>query len=276
IVLDLFFVLVLRMGSAGAGVATVLSQVISAVLVIVTLLRSETAIRLFPRRIAITGWLLRDIVKIGLPAGFQSVLYSLSNIVVQSAVNAFGTTVIAAYTAYGKMDGLFWMIIGAFGVSITTFVGQNFGAQKFDRMHRSVRVCLGMAFAATILLEVIFVAGGEFILGLFSRDPAVIAEGVDITRHIAPTFVLYVCIEILSGALRGTGESLVPMIMTCVGVCLLRVVWILAVAPHFNTVAWTLYSYPVSWGLTSLLFIGYYLQGSWLKRRKKAMGFAVE
>ena len=168
------------------------------------------------------------------------------------------------------------MIIGAFGVSITTFVGQNFGAQKFDRMHRSVRVCLGMAFIATILLEVIFLAGGEFILGLFSRDPAVIAEGVDITWHIAPTFVLYVCIEILSGALRGTGDSLVPMIMTCVGVCLLRVVWILAVAPHFNTVAWTLYSYPVSWGVTSVLFIAYYLQGGWLKRRKKAMGFAVE
>lgn len=276
IVLDLFFVLVLDMGVAGVGIATVLSQVISAVLVIVTLLRSETAIRLFPKKIAITGWLLKDIVRIGLPAGFQSVLYSLSNIVVQTAVNAFGTTVIAAYTAYGKMDGLFWMIIGAFGVSITTFVGQNFGAQKFDRMHRSVRVCLGMAFIATILLEVIFLAGGEFILGLFSRDPAVIAEGVDITWHIAPTFVLYVCIEILSGALRGTGDSLVPMIMTCVGVCLLRVVWILAVAPHFNTVAWTLYSYPVSWGVTSVLFIVYYLQGGWLKRRKKAMGFAVE
>lgn len=203
-------------------------------------------------------------------------LYSLSNIVVQTAVNAFGTTVIAAYTAYGKMDGLFWMIIGAFGVSITTFVGQNFGAQKFDRMHRSVRVCLAMAFIATILLEVIFLAGGEFILGLFSRDPAVIAEGVDITwAHRADLRALRVHRDPLRRAARH-GDSLVPMIMTCVGVCLLRVVWILAVAPHFNTVAWTLYSYPVSWGVTSVLFIAYYLQGGWLKRRKKAMGFAVE
>ena len=203
-------------------------------------------------------------------------LYSLSNIVVQTAVNAFGTTVIAAYTAYGKMDGLFWMIIGAFGVSITTFVGQNFGAQKFDRMHRSVRVCLAMAFIATILLEVIFLAGGEFILGLFSRDPAVIAEGVDITWHIAPTFVLYVCIEILSGALRGTGDSLVPMIMTCVGVCLLRVVWILAVvaALQHRRLDAVLLSRLLGRDVGPLHRL--LPPGRLLKRRKKAMGFAVE
>lgn len=276
IVLDLFFVVVLKMGVAGVGIATVLSQCVSAALVIVTLMRSETSFRLVLRKIAFTGWLLRDIVKIGLPAGFQSVMYSLSNIVVQSAVNAFGTTVIAAYTAYGKMDGIFWMIMGAFGVSITTFVGQNFGAQKFDRMRRSVRVCLAMAFATTLLLEAVFLLGGEWFMSLFSRDAAVIAEGVRITQHIAPTFVLYVCIEILSGALRGTGDSLIPMIMTCVGVCLLRVVWVFFVVPHFNDVTVVLYSYPVSWGTTTVLFILYYLQGGWLKRRKRAMGFALE
>lgn len=274
IVLDLFFVLVLHMGVAGVGIATVLSQVISAVLVIATLLRSQNATRLFVKKIRIHAALLGDIVKIGLPAGFQSVLYSLSNIVVQTAVNGFGTTTVAAYTAYGKMDGLFWMVIGAFGVSITTFVGQNFGAQKFDRLHKSVRVCLLMALCATLLLEAIFLFGGEFILGLFSRDAAVIAAGVDITWHIAPTFVLYICIEVLSGALRGTGDSLVPMIMTSVGVCLLRVIWILGIAPQFfGDVNGVLYSYPVSWGTTSLLFVIYYLQGGWLKRRKKAMGF---
>ena len=131
-----------------------------------------------------------------------------------------------------------------------------------------------MALCATLLLEAIFLFGGEFILGLFSRDAAVIAAGVDITWHIAPTFVLYICIEVLSGALRGTGDSLVPMIMTSVGVCLLRVIWILGIAPQFfGDVNGVLYSYPVSWGTTSLLFVIYYLQGGWLKRRKKAMGF---
>jgi putative MATE family efflux protein len=156
VVLDLFFVVLLKMGVAGVGIATVLSQCISAVLVVVTLMRSETSFRLYPKKIAFTGWLLRDVVRIGLPAGLQSVMYSLSNVVLQASINTFGTTVIAAYTAFGKMDGLFWMVMGAFGVSITTFVGQNFGAQKFDRMHKSVRVCLVMAFAATLMLEALF------------------------------------------------------------------------------------------------------------------------
>lgn len=276
IVLDLLFVVVLNMGVAGVGIATVLSQCISAVLVIATLMRSSTSFRLIPRKIGFTGWLLRDIVKIGLPAGLQSVMYSLSNLVLQASVNSFGTTVVAAYTAFGKMDGLFWMVMGAFGVSITTFVGQNFGAQKFDRMRKSVRVCMMMAFGATFLLEALFYFGGGFIMELFSRDAAVIAEGVRITQHLAPMFALYVCIEILSGTLRGTGDSLIPMLMTCVGVCLLRVAWVFFVVPHFNDVTVVLDSYPVSWGITTVLFIVYYLQGGWLKRRKKAMGFPLE
>jgi Na+-driven multidrug efflux pump len=111
---------------------------------------------------------------------------------------------------------------------------------------------------------------------LFSHDAMVIAEGVRITRHLAPTFVLYVCIEVLSGTLRGTGDSFIPMLMTCVGVCLLRVAWVLLVVPHFHDVTVVLDSYPVSWGITTVLFLVYYLQGGWLKRRKKAMGFSLE
>lgn len=276
IVLDLFFVVLLKLGVVGVGIATVLSQCISAALVVITLMRSNASFRLYPRKIAFTGWLLRDVVRIGLPAGLQSVMYSLSNVVLQASINTFGTTVIAAYTAFGKMDGLFWMVMGAFGVSITTFVGQNFGAQKFDRMRKSVRVCLVMAFSATLLLECLFYFGSNLIMSLFSHDAAVIAEGVRITRHLAPTFALYVCVEILCGALRGTGDSLIPMLMTGMGVCLLRVVWVFTVVPHFHDVTVVLDSYPVSWGITAVMFIIYYLQGGWLRRRKKAMGFSLE
>ena len=276
IILDLAFVVGLKLGVAGVGSATILSQLISAVLVMATLMRSETAIRFVPRQLGFSGKLLKDIVRIGLPAGMQSVLYSISNAILQSTVNSFGTTVIAAYTAYGKIDGFFWMVIGAFGVSITTFVGQNFGAQKYDRMRKSTRVCLCMAFGTTFLIEALFYFGSSFVMQLFSRDPAVIEQGVRIAQHLAPFLCLYVCVEILSGTLRGTGDSIVPMIITCGGICLLRVCWVAFVVPHHHELLTVLDSYPVSWGLASLLFILYYLFGGWLKRRKKAMGFPLE
>ena len=111
---------------------------------------------------------------------------------------------------------------------------------------------------------------------LFSGDTAVILEGTRITRSIAPMFILYICIEILSGTMRGTGESFVPMLMTCFGVCVTRVLWVAFVVPHFDDVMWVLYSYPVSWTLTSLMFIAYYFKGGWFKRRMLAHGFSLE
>lgn len=134
VVLDLFFVVVLDLEVIGVGIATVLSQVISAILVIITLMRSQQMYQLTLRDIRLDGKLLLNIIQIGLPAGLQSVMYSLSNLFIQSSINSFGTDTIAAWSAYGKIDGLFWMIMGAFGVSITTFAGQNFGAQKYSRI----------------------------------------------------------------------------------------------------------------------------------------------
>ncbi|MDY4518077.1 MAG: MATE family efflux transporter [Candidatus Spyradocola sp.] len=276
ILLDLFFVVALKMGVTGVAIATILSQTVSAVLVVVTLMRSETSFRLYPKKIAFARGLLGQIVRIGLPAGLQSVMYSLSNTVLQAAINGFGTTVIAAYTAFGKLDGLFWMVIGAFGVTVTTFVGQNFGAQKFDRMRKSVRVCMTLSVIFTLALEALFYFGGELCMHLFSGDTAVILEGTRITRSMAPMFILYICIEILSGTMRGTGESFVPMLMTCFGVCVTRVLWVAFVVPHFDDVMWVLYSYPVSWTLTSLMFIAYYFKGGWFKRRMLAHGFSLE
>lgn len=266
IVLDLFFVLVLDMGVAGVGIATVLSQVISAVLVIVTLLRSETAIRLFPKKIAITGWLLKDIVRIGLPAGFQSVLYSLSNIVVQTAVNAFGTTVIAAYTAYGKMDGLFWMIIGAFGVSITTFVGQNFGARRYDRVKRCTRVGLLMALGTTIVLSALLFVFREPLLRFFTGDDAVVRIGANFFMILAPSYFTFVFIEIFSGAIRGAGEALQPMLITCFGVCGLRILWLIIAVPLWPTMEMVAMNYPATWVVTAIVFIAYYARFKWLDR----------
>lgn len=276
LVLDVLFVVVFGLGVFGAALATVIAQAVSACLVIITLLRIPNALQLYPSKIRFTGSILNSIIVIGLPAGLQSVMYSLSNIVIQSSVNSFGTNSIAAWTAYGKIDGVFWMTISAFGIAITTFVGQNFGAQKFDRVKKSVRVCLLMACGMTLVISTVILLFGQYILRLFTSDAEVLRIGVEIIRQLVPTYITYVCIEIFSGACRGSGDSLIPMIMTCLGVCVLRVVWIFVAVPIWPRLFTTLLSYPITWVTTSLFFAVYYFKGGWMKRRMRKMGFIEE
>ncbi|MGI5958557.1 MAG: MATE family efflux transporter [Massiliimalia sp.] len=276
VVLDLLFVLVFKLGVLGAALATILSQLISAILVLVTLIRSVSMFQLNIREIRFTGSILKSIIQIGIPAGLQSIMYSMSNIIIQASINQFGTDTIAAWTAYSKIDGLFWMIMGAFGIAITTFTGQNFGAKKIDRVRKSVVVCLGMAFGTALGLSGILLLSGQYIYGLFTQDAAVLKIGMDILHTLVPFYFTYVCIEIFSGAVRGAGDSLIPTIITCVGVCALRVIWILAVEAFRPTLTMVIISYPISWSLTSLCFVGYYLQGGWLRRRMKVAGFTKD
>lgn len=267
LVLDLLFVLAFNMGVLGVALATIISQAVSACLVIVTLLRSATCFKLYIRKIRLHLHLLGQIVRIGLPAGLQSMMYSISNLTIQSSINAFGTDSIAAWTAYGKIDGLFWMIMGAFGVTITTFVGQNFGAGKYGRMRRCVKTCLLMAFGASVLLSCLLMLFGRYILGIFTSDAGVLTLGMQILWLMAPFYFAYVCIELLSGAMRGAGEALVPMLMTCVGICVLRVVWVLCAVPLHNTLRMVIISYPLTWAVTSVFYVLYYRSNRWIKKR---------
>ncbi len=273
IVLDILFVVGLNMGVAGAGLATILSQLVSAVAVMWFLLRMpEEQCRLHPASVRFDGGTLSKIIAIGLPAGLQSTMYAISNVIIQSTINSFGTDTIAAWTVYGKIDAVYWMTISAFGVAVTTFVGQNFGARKFDRIKRGVRVSFGMSVAATVLISVFSVACGGFIYRLFNDDPGVLAVGMKILRTVPPLFITYNTIEILSGALRGTGDAVRPMLMTLCGVCVLRLVWIFTVVPMHHTIETVVLSYPVTWTVTSIAFFIYYIRGGWLKRRKRAAG----
>ena len=276
IVLDVVFVLYLHMGVAGAALATILSQAISAVLVALTLMRSDLSYKLFLRKIRFHMDLLGRIIHIGLPAGLQSVMYSLSNVIIQSSVNSFGTDVLAAWTAYGKLDGLFWMTVSAFGISVTTFAGQNFGAQRYDRVRKSVRVCMGMTALATATISILLLNFGENLYRLFSNDEEVIRQGMIILKLLVPTYMTYICVEVLSGAVRGAGDSVVPTLFTLCGICLLRVVWVKFVTPSHNDIDFMLLSYPITWTITSLLFVVYYLRGNWLKRCIKKAGFPEE
>lgn len=276
IVLDLVFVLWLNWGVLGVGVATILSQVVSAFFILAALCKPDTVFQLKLREIRFSSDILKHVLRIGFPAGIQSDMYTISNILIQSCINSFGTNAVAAWTAFGKIDGFYWMISGAYGVAITTFVGQNFGAQKYDRVRKSVKVCHGMTFATTAIVSVLFCAFPRPLLQLFTSDPEVLDMGVRVMWLMAPFYFTFVCIEILSGAIRGTGDSLIPMLLTCGGVCVLRILWIifiLPIYPHFETVV---VSYPITWVITSVLFLIYYWQGGWMRRRIKKMGFAPE
>ncbi len=267
IVLDLLFVVGFRMGVAGAALATILSQLLSAVLVILVLMRTQDMHHLDLKRIGFDVRMFKRIIRIGFPAGLQSVLYSLSNIIIQTAINGEGTDTVAAWTVYGKLDVVFWMIINAFGIAITTFVGQNYGAGKTDRVKKGIRICLGMTLGATLVVSAILylVCGG--IYRFFSDDAEVLRIGVEITRFLVPTYVTYICIEILSGALRGVGDCWIPTLICLTGICLIRVVWIMAAVPRFPGIKTIIFSYPLTWVVTTILFVIYYCFFSKIRRR---------
>lgn len=258
IILDLVFVVVFHMGVTGVAAATVVSQVISAMLVTVMLLKTGEIYVLKLNQIRFDRSMLLSVLRIGVPAGLESVMYNISNIVIQVFVNNLGTDTVAAWGTLGKIDALFWMVINAFAISITTFVGQNYGAGKYHRMRKSVRVCMTMSMVGAAALISVMYTFAPWIYSLFTTDSAVIVHGVHMSRFMLPSYFIYVIIGILSGALRGTGKVLVPMILTCGGVCSLRIIWLFTagqICPGINTI---MLSYPVSWSITAILFIVYY------------------
>lgn len=271
IVLDILFVVIFGMGVAGAALATILSQLISALLVIYVLTHTTDIYKLYPSKLTIDQRMLHRIIRIGLPSGLQSVMYSSSNLIIQASVNSLGTDTVAAWTAYSKVDVIFWMIINAFGISVTTFVGQNFGAGKTDRVKKGIRVCLAMTFGATALLSILLYRFGGIVLHIFTTDAAVLEIGMSIIHFLVPTFFTYVLIEIYSGSLRGIGDSWFPMILTMVGVCALRVIWILLIVPFNRTIQMIIFSYPLTWSTTSILFLIYFHRFSYLGKRRSAI-----
>lgn len=266
IFLDLLFVVAFRWGVSGVALATVLSQAVSAVLIMARLTRTTDVYRVELRNIRFDAPSLKKIIRIGLPTGAQSVMYSASNLVIQAAINAFGTDVLAGWTAVGRIDGFVWMVMGAFGISITTFVGQNFGAAKYDRVKKGTAVCLGMTMAFAVTLTAVELIFAGPLLRIFTKDDAVVAMGIYFVRIWAPAYSLWVFIEIFSGAIRGVGESFQPMIITVFGVCGLRLAWIWGVLPFHHTPGMVAASYPVTWGATAVVFIIYYLRMNWLRR----------
>lgn len=275
IVMDILFVAVFRLGAQGAAMATALSQFISGGMLVCALLRlKDTPLRF--SRLAIERDLLFRILRIGVPAGLQFVTFDLSNILIQSGINSFGDVTMAGWAAMGKMDALSWMTCGAFGMSVTTFVGQNFGAQKYSRIRRSVRTGLYISVPVMALISLTFAVFRETILGIFTEDPAVIAAGAYIVLMIVPYNAIFMPIEIFGSAMRGTGYSLVPTAITGSCICLFRVLWLVTVVSRWHTLTMLTVCYPLSWCLASLIFTFVYLRGNWLRKRIEACGMEPE
>lgn len=266
IFLDVFFVIILGLGKIGikegvigVAIATVICQIISAVIVVVMLSRSSDSYKLYVRQIGFDKDMLVRIVQIGFPAGIQTTMYTLSNMLIQASINEFGKDATAAWAAYGKIDVLFWMTISSLGTSVTTFAGQNFGAGKYDRVRSSTRYGFLIAFVITVPLSIILFLWGKGFLYIFVDDANVIDIGIQMIKFLAPFYCTYIGVEIFSGVLRGVGSALVPMLITLSGICLLRVGWILIVFPMHKTIETVETSYPITWITTSTLFLIYYL-----------------
>ena len=267
--LDLLFVAVFHMGVAGAALATILSQFLSAVLVLGALMRTKDMYRLEWKKLRIDGIMLKRIIRIGLPAGMESAMYSISNVIVQAGVNTLGTDSVAAWAAYGKVDGLFWMMVSALGISATTFIGQNYGAKKVERVHQGVRVCMMLAVIMTLIMDGVLLVAGDFLMSMFTSDAAVREIGSQLLHFMVPTFLTYIVIEIFSGALRGVGDAWMPMLIAVVGICSVRILWITFGLPHFPTIIGAAFCYPLSWVLSTIAFIIYYCRFSKLSKRNE-------
>lgn len=258
IVLDILFVAVFQMGVFGAALATIIALAISSVLVTKALANSKELCDFSIREIRIDWSMLKRQIYIGLPGGIQTSMYSLSNMILQVAVNKLGTDAAAAWTTLAKMDAIYWMVGGSLGTALTTVVGQNFGAGKVDRVKKSVNIGLGLYYALSGAIVIILMTFQRPLFAIFTDNQVVIDIAVSAFSIMAPFYLLFSFIEIYSCALRGMGDVLIPMIMTMTGVCGFRVLWsifIVPISPSMELISW---SYPVSWAVTSACFIVYY------------------
>lgn len=274
IVLDILFVVVWKKEVIGAGLATVISQGVSAFLVMRALVRNKEmegipfrlSLRVRDLKEGFNGMILKHQMRLGTPGSIQAVAYGISNILIQACINGFGEDIVAAWAAYFKTDVIIWAILNAFGVTVTTFVGQNYGAGKKERIFQSVRVGLVQSSLLVVAIVILLMSFAHPLLSLFLTDEDVIQIGVTMMHQFMPWYVLSVILEIFNGALRGLGDVKIPTIITTCCILGLRIPWVTWIVPAYHEVLTVILSYPMAWILALSMIIPYYLH------RKKHMG----
>lgn len=252
VILNLIFVVPLHMSVAGVALATIISQYISAILVIKCLMNEESGIRLERQHLGIDRNILIRILQIGLPAGIQGSLFSLSNVVIQSSVNSFGATIVAGNSAAQNIEGFVYVAMNAFSQAVVAFVSQNLGAGKFERINRVVMTAQGCVLAVGLILGNGTYFLGEPLLHLYTDSELVVAAGLKRLSIISSTYALCGMMDSMVGALRGLGYSVMPMIVSLLGACAFRMVWIFVLfrMEQFHTIDTVYFAYPISWTLT--------------------------
>ena len=257
-VLDLVFVLVLHMGVEGVALATILSQLTSAILVMITLLRTDSCIKVSFKKLRLHWDMLRKIVSVGIPAALQMAITSFSNIFVQSYINFFGEDCMSGWTTYAKVDQLLFLPMQSISLASTTFVGQNLGRNQTQRARKGVSVSLGLALASTAVLMVPVLVFAKPIVAFFNAKPEVVEYGTILLHWLSPFYILCVFNQIYSGALRGAGNSRVPMIIMLSSFVAFRQLYLLVMSHVCNEVIPIAMSYPAGWLLCSALTVWYY------------------
>ncbi len=252
VILNLFFVIVLKMTVNGVAIATVISNLISAIILLNKLIKTDQYIHVNLKELRIYKVSLVRILKIGMPAGIQSAVFALANIVIQAAINSLGTVVIAASSAAFNVEIFAYDILNSFGQACTTFVGQNYGAGKIDRCKKTLYLCLIEDLIASAIAIGIIIVSGKFLLSLFNNNPQVIKIGYIRLIMVFTAYIFSMLYEVMSGYLRGFGISLVPAILTCICICGTRVLWVETVFKSYQSFTTIMCAYPLSLSLTAI------------------------
>lgn len=272
--LNLFCVIVLKMGVAGVALGTIVSQILSAIGVTAILLKTDSEFKLRPSRLKIYMSELKKIARVGIPSGLNGVIYSISNVTIQSTLNLFGKVVVAGNTASINIETFGFLIMSAAEQAVVSFVGQNMGARKYDRVASVTRTALLTCFISSLLFSVVSIRFADALLGLFTDAASrniVIGAGMLRLTIVMSSYVLQVPGQVLNGALKGMGRATLPTVINTVCVCLLRVVWVIAVFPLNPTLNMLYYSYPISWALSSASVVVAYI----IIRKKAFKGGAL-
>ena len=266
IILDLLFVVVFKMGIAGVAWATLIAQTTSMLLTMLLLVKTKQEYKVTLRKIKIHKQTLMDIIRLGLPSGLQNAIVSFSNVIVQTNINAFGSLAMAGCGSYTKIDGFVILPAMSFAMALTTFTGQNMGAQKYDRVKKGGKTGCIMSCITTISISAILLIFGPQVLEIFSSDPVVIDYGLYMMHVLVPGYVFLALSHAFAGIVRGAGITTIPMIVMVTCWCGIRMAWILTSVPLFHDIGFVFAGWPVSWVISSLWLFIYYRRGKWLKK----------
>lgn len=265
IVLDFVFVVFFHWDVAGVAIATVIAQIVNMALLTFNLVRTKESYKLNIRDFNIDWRYIGAMMRIGVPSGLQSLMYSVSNAIIQVSVNLLGTTVVASWAMTGKTDGFYWAITSAFGTAVTAFIGQNLGAGRKDRNKDCVKQGLIMAVLMAVGMSVLLLASGIPVLRLLSDDAEVVETSYRMMVYMVPFYFIWSFIEVISAVLKGSGDAVNPVIIIGIGICLFRIIWMKTVFAYYSNVLSLCLSYDVSWFITAIALVIYYKVGKWDK-----------